>query len=91
METGTQETEFKTPDMALAAFLLMEGFRHVRIEVSNGNGRSTAQVVFSTEPELHGAVEDYELGQGEVEPRDFMRKVAFVRNRMKDAIRLSKN
>lgn len=83
----TQEQEFRTADMALSAYLILEGFRYDRVEARDGNGRVTAECVFLESGELTAAAEEYELGQVVVEPRDFMRKVAFVRNRMKDCVR----
>lgn len=81
-------TEYATADMALAAFLTLEGYRHTRIDVTrNGSKRPTATLVFDADSEMESAVEEYELGHGLIEPRDFMRKVAWVRNRMMDAIR----
>lgn len=84
---GTQEQEFRTADMALAAYLILEGFGYESVEARDGNGRVTAEFVFSESGELSAAAHEYELGQVVVEPRDFTRKVAFVRNRMKDCVR----
>lgn len=72
--------------MAQAAFLILEGFRHTAVELVHGSGRQ-AEFVFEDVPELRECVDEYELGHGSVEPRDFMRKVAFVRNRMMDCVR----
>lgn len=77
---------FKTADMALAAYLILEGFRHSAVELVHGSGRQ-AEFVFEDGADIRGAIDEYELGHGSVEPRDFTRKLAFVRNRMKDCVR----
>lgn len=73
--------------MALAAYLLLAGIKYDRIEVSGGNGRTTAECVFHSDARLTELSEEYALGEAFVEPLDFQRKVAFVRNRMKDSVR----
>jgi Domain of unknown function (DUF5659) len=77
-------SEYRTSDLALCAFLLLDGHRFREIEKVS---EQQAVMVFEDGDELIEAVREYETGNAEVEPRDFLRKVAFVRNRMRDAVR----
>lgn len=81
-------TEYRTHDLALCAYLLLDGHRYVVIERV---GPTQAEMVFRDGSELQSAVADFETGNASVEPRDFVRKVAFVRNRLRDAIRNAKH
>lgn len=75
---------YRTHDLALCAFLLLDGFHYESVERVNDN---RAQMVFTDGDALRVRVQDYQSGRVAVEPRDFQRKVAFVRNRLRDATR----
>ena len=76
------EQEFQTKDMALSAFLLLEGYPFLRCEKV---GRGVAAMVFDCDEEFGAAVEEYNSGLARVEPRAFVAKVAWVRGKLRDA------
>lgn len=76
--------EYKTSDMALCAYLHVEGFGHTRIEAID---EKRAVMVFEDGPELDDAVQEYRTGNAEVEPREFQRKIGWVRGLLLDAVR----
>lgn len=81
---GSQEQEldleFRTTDLALAAYLCVEGFRFLRIE--RRKGTHIADIIFDGEQMLYAAVDEYEVGHATVEPRTFQQKVHWLRNKM---------
>lgn len=74
------DTEFRTRDLALAAFLCVEGHRFLRIERDDKSPFSI--VIFDADDDLITDVEDYQSGVAQVEPREFQKKVHWLRNKM---------
>lgn len=77
-------SDFHTSDLALCAYLHLEGFGHSRIERVDDK---RAEMVFEDGDDLHGAVEEYRTGNATVEPREFMRKVGWTRGLLLDAVK----
>lgn len=76
------DQEFRTKDMALAAFLLVEGYPFLRCEKVR---RGLAEMIFDCDDDLGAAVEEYKTGSATVEPRMFVAKIAFVRTKLREA------
>lgn len=74
------DLEFRTTDLALAAYLCVEGHRFLRIERNNGSQFAT--IIFDGDDELGSDVEDYKSGNALVEPLTFQKKVHWLRNKM---------
>lgn len=77
-------SEYRTSDLALCAFLHLEGFGFERIEKVDAK---RAEMVFADGEELRDAVMDYQTGNASVEPREFQRKISWVRGHLLDAVR----
>jgi hypothetical protein len=78
------KSEYRTSDLALCAFLHLEGFGFKEIVRIN---EQRAEMVFEDGTELRDAVMDYQTGNASVEPREFQRKVGWVRGQLLDAVR----
>jgi len=76
-------SEYRTSDLALCGYLHLEGFGHVRIEKVADR---RAEMVFEDGDGLRDAVMDYQTGNASVEPREFMRKIGWVRGRLLDTV-----
>lgn len=74
------DLEFRTTDMALAAYLCVEGHRFLRIERKHGT--SIATIVFDGDDQLGVDVEEYQSGNALVEPLTFQKKVYWLRNKI---------
>jgi hypothetical protein len=77
-------TEYRTSDLALCAYLHIEGFGHTRIERLDDK---RAEMVFEDGDALQEVVSEYKTGNGDVEPREFQRKVGWVRGLLLDTVR----
>lgn len=80
---GSQEQtdlEFRTTDMALAAYLCCEGHRFLRIEGNRGTHIVT--IIFDADDDLVVDVEEYQSGNALVEPLTFQKKVYWLRNKI---------
>jgi hypothetical protein len=76
--------EFKTRDMAMAAYLVMLGHEEVRCEQIDGD--SFAVMVFDMDDEeLMDDVDVYHAGEARVEPKHFQQKITLVREQLKEA------
>lgn len=69
--------------MALAAYLCLEGYRHIRCESINGSHLS--QMIFHQEDGMDDAIAEFNTGNATVEPSEFVRKLAWVRTRLMDS------
>lgn len=76
--------QYRTSDLALCAYLHLEGFGHILIERV---AEKRAEMLFQDGNDLKEAVREYSTGFATVEPREFMRKVAWVRGLLLDAVR----
>ena len=79
---GRTQERFRTPNMWLAAYLLLEGFRHLDIVMADGNQH--AEFVFEGGDEIDQAVDEFEIGTAVVEPRGYMKSVSFARKRLRN-------
>jgi hypothetical protein len=77
-------TDFKTSDLALCAYLHIEGYGHTRIERID---EKRAEMVFSDGDGLRDAVAEYQTGNAEVEPREYQRKIGWIRGLLLDCVR----
>jgi hypothetical protein len=76
--------EFKTRDMAMAAYLVLNDHEPLRCEQIEGD--SFAVMVFDMDDEeLMDRVDVYHAGEARVEPKHFQQKVTLVRERLKEA------
>lgn len=76
-------SEVRTADLALAAYLTQEGYKHKCLELLDPHhSRTQAVWVFDGNGDVHGAVETYQDGGASVEPRDFMKAVRSVRDEL---------
>lgn len=69
--------DFRTNDIALAAYLFDEGNRYV-CDMVDG----FVTFIFAWSDDLDGIVNDYRDGVAQVEPRDFTRAIAHVKKAM---------
>jgi hypothetical protein len=74
------DSEFRTEELPLAAFLCLEGHHFLRIERLDGTKLST--VIFRSTARLVEDVECYESGVAAVEPVSFQQKIYWLRNKM---------
>lgn len=68
----------RTSNLALAASLRLEGFRHSGMELVDRN----VAWIFDLDGDGLGVVEDFEAGQLEVEPVGFTKSLKVVRDEM---------
>jgi len=69
---------FKTRDLALATYLNLRGHRHSRMERLHAFG----YWFFDRDASLDKLVMDYKAGVAKVEPREFVRTLASVREEL---------
>lgn len=74
------DTEFRTEELPLAAFLCLEGHKFLRVERIDGSNLST--IIFSVTPRLIEDVECFESGLAAVEPVAYQQKYYWLRNKM---------
>jgi hypothetical protein len=74
------ETEFRTEELPLAAFLCLEGHHFLRIERVGGS--HLRSVIFRETARLIEDVECYESGAATVEPVSYQQKYYWLRNKM---------
>lgn len=75
---------FRTSDMALCAYLHLEGLGHYSVEKVTDN---RAEMTFADNSDLREFLEQYRNGWARVEPREFQRKVGWVRGLLLEAVR----
>lgn len=78
--------ELRTDDLAMAAYLNLEGHRHIRLEMRD---RRSAEWIFAGDGPLHEAAEIYQQADARVEPLEFNRKLREVRDELYKFIRLN--
>lgn len=77
-------SEYRTSDLALCAYLHLEGYGHSRIERVD---EKRAEMVFSDGDGLRDAVMEYQTGNATVEPREFQRRIGWCRGLLLDSVR----
>lgn len=75
-----RDTEFRTEELPLAAFLCLEGHHFLRIDPVSGSHLKS--VVFRLNERLVEDVECYESGTAAVEPVSYQQKIYWLRNKM---------
>jgi hypothetical protein len=78
--------ELRTDDLAMAAFLNLSGFKHVRLNMKD---RRSAEWVFFGDGPLHEAAETYQHADARVEPLEFNRTLRDVRDELYQFLRSS--
>jgi hypothetical protein len=74
------ETEFRTEELPLAAFLCLEGHKFIHVERIDGSPLRT--IVFRNTPRLIEDVECFDSGLASVEPIAYQQKYYWIRNKM---------
>jgi hypothetical protein len=87
MAVQEQRKEFRTDDLALAAFLNYRGRRHTRIERVRV---STCEWVFDYD-DVIVLVDDYHESEADVNPRKYAVTLARVRNELLDMLGQRRN
>jgi hypothetical protein len=80
-----QQADFRTDDLAMAAFLHCEGY----VFTVEALGRK-AWFIFAPVDGLETCVDDYRDGVAEVEPRTFAQATGHCRRKMYDALGISR-
>lgn len=76
---STRIRELKTDDLAMAAFLHLEGHNHREIRMRD---RRSAEWIFDSDGKLRECAETYQRGDALVEPLAFNRTLRQVRDEL---------